>query len=69
MTTQTPYPGFCAATGLFPDPNDCEKYHWCQWNEVGDLFDWVYTCPEHLVWCQGSEKCETNDVCPCSLIF
>ena len=65
-TTERPVPGICFVPGFSPDREDCSKYHSCEQNEAGDLWDVVLSCPDGNVWCQASLTCESPDICPCS---
>merc|ERR1711970_540378 len=52
------FPFECTSAGLFPDPNDCSKFHICQ--DSGDDFfiEHDMDCPHELVYNPDTHQCD-----------
>ncbi|XP_058827129.1 uncharacterized protein LOC131687106 [Topomyia yanbarensis] len=52
----------CTGVGIYPDPNDCRKYHYCSPTE---LYSWTQSCPPNYAFVY---RPFTSNVFPCRRI-
>jgi hypothetical protein len=55
----------CTAAGVFPDPNDCQKFHVCDTNQT----DTTYICSKNYVYSHAKQACaRKNTTTDCAVI-